>query len=523
MRSDMNSAARTGLIVGLAVLFVVLIGLYGVFETLTLSGTLLSIQGATAAEVAAQKPTLTNPDLGRVLLAILALLTGALAARGRHSFLAAILRGSIASGLAGLILAAFDLLMNGLISAGLDVHFVFDKVNATLVKEIALGQPVVQGAIILILGSAVCGAVGGGINFGWRAIRARGAMVGGQKAARASSRSLQSAVIVVVLLLLVLLPLRIGIYWNQVLGSIGLFVLLGLGLNIVVGFAGLLDLGYVGFFAIGAYVVAVLTSPDFHFDWSFWLAVPFALAATGLSGILLGIPVLRLRGDYLAIVTLGFGEIIRIIFKFNPLTGGPQGILNVGLPNLSSGIRSLPRIEFSSSTPFFYLILVACAVTALIAIRLNDSRIGRAWIAMREDEDAAASIGIDTVRMKLLAFALGAVFAGLGGAIYASRQHAIFPDDFTILVSINALSLIIIGGMGSIPGVIIGSVVLIGLPEVLRPVSDYRLLTYSALLVLMMILRPEGIIPSSRRRAEIHELPEEAEALGAAPQSAPAG
>src|SRR4029077_16148940 len=167
-----------------------------------------------------------------------------------------------------------------------------------------------------------------------------------------------------------LAPLQIGVYWNQVLGSIGLYLLLGLGLNIVVGFAGLLDLGYVGFYAIGAYTVAVLTAPAYPFHWSFWAALPFAMLTACIAGVLLGIPVLRLRGDYLAIVTLGFGEIIRIIFKFNPYTGGPQGILNVAAPTITIPIIGY-TINFTSSTQFWYLILAACVIVAFIALRLN--------------------------------------------------------------------------------------------------------------------------------------------------------
>jgi branched-chain amino acid transport system permease protein len=285
-----------------------------------------------------------------------------------------------------------------------------------------------------------------------------------------------------------------------------------LGLNIVIGFAGLLDLGYVGFYAIGAYTIAVLTSPNYPFHASFWLALPVAMVAAAIAGALLGIPVLRLRGDYLAIVTLGFGEIIRIIYKFNPLTGGPQGVLNVAPPTFTIPFLNY-TVAFSSSTPFWYLIFFTCILVAFIALRLNNSRLGRSWTAMREDEDAAEAMGIDTTRVKLLAFGSGAFFAGLGGAIYASRQQHIFPDDFTLLVSINALALIIIGGLGSIPGVIIGSIVLIGLPEVLRPIADYRLLAYAALLVVMMLVRPAGLIPAARQQREFRERDQELEAI----------
>ncbi|NOZ05331.1 MAG: ABC transporter ATP-binding protein [Chloroflexi bacterium] len=308
-------------------------------------------------------------------------------------------------------------------------------------------------------------------------------------------------------LLVVLAPLRLGGYYDHVLGSVGIYVMMGLGLNVVVGFAGLLDLGYVAFFAIGAYAYAFLNSPKYNMHVGFWISLPIVVAIAALGGILLGVPVLRMRGDYLAIVTLGFGEIIRLFLNnLVKLTGGPQGILDIRPP-------SLPGIDLGNPLAFYYLILVGCVATAFVTSRLDRSRIGRAWAAIREDEDVARAMGIDTVKYKLMAFAIGASFAGIGGSIFASRQAAIFPADFTLMVSINVLCLIIIGGMGSIPGIIAGSVALIGLPEMLRGFSDYRLLIFGALLVIMMVFRPEGLIPSVRRQQEIHE---EEEKLGIA-------
>jgi branched-chain amino acid transport system permease protein len=305
----------------------------------------------------------------------------------------------------------------------------------------------------------------------------------------------------VVGLLLLALPQIVGPRLSEVLTIVGIYVLLGLGLNIVVGFAGLLDLGYVAFYAVGAYTTAILTSPVsplFNPQLSFWAALPFVIVAAGVIGLMVGTPVLRLRGDYLAIVTLGFGEIARIIFLSEwakPVAGGAQGILSVP-----------PPLPFSRDPQvIYYPILIFCVIAALGAVSLAGSRVGRAWNAMREDESVAEATGVSTVKYKLLAFGLGAAFGCLSGALFAAKIGTIFPNSFDILVSINALSLIILGGMGNIFGVVLGAAVLVGLPELLREFSEYRLLIYGAVLVAMMILRPEGLLPSRSRRAELHE------------------
>jgi branched-chain amino acid transport system permease protein len=255
-------------------------------------------------------------------------------------------------------------------------------------------------------------------------------------------------------------------------------------------------LGYVAFFAIGAYGYALLASPQFGIHVPFWLMLPGCVGIAALGGALLGIPVLRMRGDYLAIVTLGFGEIIRIVLNnLDDVTNGPRGLLRIDPPMLG---------DFAINAParWYYLILAGIVFSSLIADRLNHSRIGRAWIAMREDQDAAAVMGINILKYKLLAFIIGASFAGIGGAIFAARQGSIFPENFSLMVSINVLCLIIIGGMGSITGVIIGAIILIGLPEVLREVQQYRMLVFGGLLVITMIFRPTGFIPSARRKME---------------------
>ncbi len=327
-----------------------------------------------------------------------------------------------------------------------------------------------------------------------------------------------------------LLPFTLDQFQNAVMGIVFIFVMMGLGLNIVVGFAGLLDLGYVAFFAIGAYVYAFVSAP-FSSPWlsqqlaalgvptsgpllNFWVALLLTMLFGIIGGVLLGVPVLRLRGDYLAIVTLGFGEIIRLfMLNLADLTNGPRGLLRIAPPTIFDYNLGNPR-------DIFILALLGTGLVAFVAHRLEGSRLGRAWIAMREDEDVARATGINLVQTKLLAFAIGAMFAAVAGQLYAARQTNIFPDNFTLFVSIDALSLVIVGGMGSIPGVILGAIALKGLPEVLRGVDEYRIVTFAALLVIMMVARPEGILPSLRRQRELHEAEAvEAETLADEPSS----
>ncbi|MBI1879493.1 MAG: branched-chain amino acid ABC transporter permease [Chloroflexi bacterium] len=304
--------------------------------------------------------------------------------------------------------------------------------------------------------------------------------------------------------LMLYLPNLLGPFLSEVATNIGLYILMGLGLNIVVGFAGLLDLGYVAFFAIGAYTMGVLTTTGGELttsaQWTFWEALPVAVLASVLAGVILGVPVLHIRGDYLAIVTLGFGEIIRILAlsdMLKPHIGGSQGIVQVARAQIGSLVVDNPQ-------KFYYVILVACLIAAFISLRLKDSRGGRAWMAMREDEDVAQAMGIDLVTTKLMAFGAGAAFSGLSGAIFASKLATIYPHSFNLLISINVLSLIIVGGMGSIPGVVVGALALVGLPELLREFDEFRLMVYGAVLVAMMLYRPEGLWPEKIRQRELH-------------------
>jgi branched-chain amino acid transport system permease protein len=323
-----------------------------------------------------------------------------------------------------------------------------------------------------------------------------------EKLPAARRRGLRWTAAALLLMLLVLLPFAAGPYLSTVLVLVGLFALMGLGLNLEVGFAGLLDLGYVAFFAIGAYTTALLTSTGEYgiAQMSFWAAVPIAMTLSLAAGVALGIPVLGIRGDYLAIATLGLGEIIRLLVLsdfLRPWLGGSQGVLNVPKPMLFG-------LELASPGQLFYLTLASCLLLIFVAMRLRDSRLGRAWMAMREDEDVAQAMGIHLVGVKLLAYGLGAVFGGLAGAIFAVLVGSVFPHSFQLLISINVLALIIVGGLGSMPGVVVGSLVLVGLPELLREFADFRYLLYGAALVYMMRRRPEGLWPAPAIQRELH-------------------
>ncbi len=322
-------------------------------------------------------------------------------------------------------------------------------------------------------------------------------------------------------LFLLSFPLWSNLFLSNVAAFIGLYIIMGLGLNLVVGFAGLLDLGYAGFYAVGAYTMAVLTSPDLGFyNLTFWEALPLAMLAAMFAGLLLGLPVLRMRGDYLAITTLGFGEIIRLLALsefLKPYLGGAQGVTRIDYPTIGNFVIDTPQ-------EFYYLILVGCLITWFIAVRLKSSRLGRAWMAIREDEDVAQAMGINRVTAKLTAFALGALLGGMSGAMFASLVNSVVPRSFELIVSINVLALIIVGGMGSLPGVLVGALVLVGLPELLREFREYRFLVYGAVLVVMMLYRPEGLWPEAAVARELHETEEEpvtAEVPAAVPQATP--
>ena len=290
-----------------------------------------------------------------------------------------------------------------------------------------------------------------------------------------------------------LFPHIFSMYQTNIMISALIYVMLGLGLNIVIGLAGLLDLGYVAFFAVGAYSYALL---NLHYGLVFWIALPLGGLLAALFGILLGYPVLRLRGDYLAIVTLGFGEIIRLVLEnWNEFSFGPSGISNIPKPGLPGMDLSL-----QGSTIFIFYIIVALVIFTIFVInRLENSRIGRAWIALKDDEIACQAMGINKAKTKLRAFALGATWAGMGGVVFAAKTTFINPASFTIWESVIILCTVVLGGMGSIAGVMSGALLLILLPEYLRDFGQFRMITFGAVLVLIMVFRPGGIIENVRK------------------------
>jgi len=338
--------------------------------------------------------------------------------------------------------------------------------------------------------------------------------------------------IAVITLALVALPFVAamgGQAWVRILNFAILYVFLALGLNIVVGFAGLLDLGYVAFYAVGAYVYALLASPHFGLHWPFWVILPIGAAVACFFGVLLGSPTLKLRGDYLAIVTLGFGEIIRIFLNnLNApinITNGPQGItlidpVAIG-PLKFSGTSAFLGMSVSGPQKYYFLLIVLAIFVIIVNLRLQHSRIGRAWQAIREDEIAAKAIGINTRNIKLLAFAMGASFGGIAGGIFSATQGFVSPESFSLIESIMILAMVVLGGMGHIPGVILGAVLLTVLPEVLRygvgPLQtalfgtmlidpeSLRMLIFGLALVLVMRFKPAGLWPSPERKRELQE------------------
>lgn len=296
--------------------------------------------------------------------------------------------------------------------------------------------------------------------------------------------------IVVILVAMVVAPLVLGQYATVILTNALLYVVLALGLNIVVGYAGLLDLGFAAFFAVGAYTVGIAT---LHYGLNFWLALPLAVFFAMIAGVIIGTPTLRLRSDYLAIVTLGFGEIVRIAARNLRETGGATGL---------SGIESPWLFGWHIRTPldFYYVFCVLAIIAVLVSVRLANSRLGRAWLYVRHDEDAAEAMGIDRVRVKLAAYVVGAVYGAIGGAFFAANLGAVSPNSFSFQQSVLILMAVILGGMGKIPGVILGAFIVILAPELLRDAGDLRLLIFAVGLLLIMLFRPSGIWPARSRQ-----------------------
>lgn len=580
-RPSYGRAVQTGLIGGSVSLFLCLVGMVGVFskrslieEVVSIGQILLMLALYSAGYVAARNATgpMERKKAGSSLLAglLAGLVTGAVLAAfvviGDRINLRAVfinaspaLYGVITSGLGPQGLGRLMGLAAGLGAAG----------ALTYLLPARMQRPLLNGLAAVLFGGLFAGLVRplliawpgwpeafGRYFFGQTGLTRPGAIItfvfvsGLVLAWSAKGKVVQENVrqwppvgqaalrwffVGVLVLLAVALPRYSGAFIAQVIVLISLNVLMGLGLNITLGFAGLLDLGFVAFFAVGAYTVGLLTSYGQYglMHLSFWTAVPIAVFVAMMVGAFLGLPVLGIRGDYLAIATLGFGEIARLLAGSDflaPFFGGPQGIIGIQKPCLGwlgpyQGM-DIPRIcnglELAGPKEIYYLAVVGVLVVAFVATRLRDSRLGRAWMAVREDEDVAQALGVNLMQTKLLAYMLGASFAGLAGAVFATLVGSIFASSMQLLVSINVVALIIVGGMGSIPGVLVGALALIGLPEAFREFSEFRLLLYGAALIAVMVAKPAGLWPSSIVRRELH-LAEESDPASDPASAASAG
>ncbi len=286
-----------------------------------------------------------------------------------------------------------------------------------------------------------------------------------------------------------LVPAVSSNYVLEILANSFFYIILCLGLNIVVGYAGLLDLGYAAFFAVGAYTTGILTS---QFGWNFWLTIPAAMVFAVIAGVIIGGPALRLRSDYLAIVTLGFGEITRIVARnLKDVTGGASGLIGINRPSLFG-------MELNQIHHYYYAFFILVLLAIFVSFRLQHSRLGRAWQYVREDEDAAEAMGIDRVAIKLYAYVIGALFAGVAGCFFAAKMTAISPETFQFMQSATILMAVVLGGMGKIPGMVVGALALVLFPEVFREIGSMRMLIFGVALIAMMIFRPQGIWPDRR-------------------------
>ena len=413
----------------------------------------------------------------------------------------------------GVLIAALNALISTLNANGVKIRTYLDMMAPDAIKTAAFGREI-PAMIGIYLALTVAGALLGGLIAwilnstgqpanAWTALRRAIAENQTIRFIR-GNKIVRILIIVAILIFVFALPFILSPYGISILGLVLIYAVLGLGLNLIVGLSGQLVFGFVAFYAIGAYTFALLTAPKpLGLEFSFPIAFLVALAISGLSGVIVGLPIMNLRGDYLAIVTLGFAEIIRSLVNSNLLadfTGGPQGIKDIGQPQQPGFVESLIGKPMPGNIYFLYVIMIFFAVTLYIVYRLQYSRVGRSWEAMREDETVAQACGVATSYYKVLAVIIGAVIAGAAGALYASRNTYIGPGDFVFMVSVNSLAVIVVGGMGSIPGALIGAFIIKGVPELLRDLEHYRMVVFGVLLIAMMIIRPEGLLPIRRKK-----------------------
>lgn len=502
MFSSLKDGLRTGLITGIIFTFLILIGFTSVASSII--GDILGNLEALGNDARLPVGNLI------IFIGLMGLLAGLTVFKkdSKNSWLGILLGGVTAGLLAGFIVGLLIFIFGEFHMDDVDLRTYLPNMGPNQMRYLLFYSTPLAAAQTYLLYFTVFGLIGALVRKTLSTLSVykgkveKGATqfkdwIGSEKiGSLVDNKLVLIGLIVLVGIGLYFLPYIWGSYWNYIMGTVAIYILLGLGLNIIVGYSGQLVLGYVAFFATGAYTFALLTAPEPHsIGLNMVLAVGISILVSVLTGLLLGLPILRLRGDYLAIVTLGFGEIIRILIRsdlLTPLTNGPKGVTNVGQPSWQG--------EIFSDINFMHLLMLLVLVGLFIAKRLKDSRTGRAWIAIREDQTVAQATGVDTYKYKILALLLGAAFAGLSGALFASRNQFTGPEDFTLMVSVNVLCIVIVGGMGSLPGVILGAFVLKGVPELLRELADYRLLVFGALLVVMMIVRPEGLWPVRRKK-----------------------
>jgi len=507
--------------------FIVLVGLFGQFATRWLVVGVL--------------------DIGHAVMGGIALGGGLILAQRRHS-VGAVLEAAGSGLLAGLLLAA-------LVAAAraANLRWMLTSLTPVTLNQVGYGLPDMQAVLVLGLAGGIACALGawivsmrptlrqatlgalvgvvcagllrelirgllsgvGGVDvwaFNYDGLLPSGALAAaaigavacvrpGQKRFAALPGQVRAGAKLLCLIFVLALPALTNDFVAQVMMLVCLYCLMGMGLNVELGLAGLVDLGFVAFFAVGAYVVALTTSDSVQavVHLNFFAALLFSVLLTAGSGFLFGLPVLRVRGDYLAIATLGLGEIIRVLVlsdMLKPTLGGAQGIVNIPKPELFG-------LVLASPTRLFYMTAVFAGAAGYCAWRLQHSGLGRRWLAVREDEDVAQALGINLVQVKLSAYTLGAAFAGLAGGIFAGMVGSVFPQSFQLLVSINVLAILVVGGIGSLPGVIIGAAALIGAPEVLRDLGEYRYLIYGLVIIAVVRLKPEGLSPAAIRHREV--------------------
>ena len=519
MNKILLKSIKSGLTTGIILIF---------FEMINLTSTLaISIEKIITGN---SKVKVATPNYMILVIGIVVLMAAASFTSKNNNFGAkpTLAKKLLAGVVIGLVSGGMLSILNGILSYfvenGTDIRTYIEPLSPDVIRNF-LFQTDIQTAVMIYFITTLSGAILGTLisylfqTTGQPAGFFRSVKKGYSKLSSEhigdKNPAIKKVLIILLILFVLVLPLMINAYTISVLGLVCIYAILGLGLNLIVGLSGQLVFGYAAFYAIGAYSFALMTAPKpLGIEMSFIPAFIIALVMSGISGVLVGLPIMNLRGDYLAIVTLGFAEIIRILINSNNLTdftGGPQGVKDIGQPGQPAFIASLFGGPLKNNVWFLYIIFFVLLVTIYVVYRLQYSRAGRSWEAMRDDETVAQACGVTTSSYKVLAIVIGAIIAGAAGAIYASRNTYTGPGEYVFMVSVNVLAIVVIGGMGSIPGVLLGAFIIKGIPELLRDLDSYRMIVFGALLVIMMVIRPEGLLPVKRRKLSVR--PESAEIL----------